>query len=141
MFEWQLKLGQRCTVHAAGGPMSSNPPSSFPSNCSAALSAGTFGSPLGKLQGLFTFQFRRDPCFFLCLTGLGEEKGSLCSLVITKGHGCFCWSLDCSGIIATAQFELMLHISGEFTSNMEKSGLKINIRNNEFKDFFNFPSV
>lgn len=40
---------------------------------SAALSAGTFGSPLGKLQRLFTFQFSRDPCFLLCLTGPGEE--------------------------------------------------------------------
>lgn len=64
----------------------------------------------------------------------------LCSLVITKGHGCSCWSLDCSAVIATAQFEFMLQISEEFTSDMEKSRLKINIRNNEFKDF-NFPSV
>lgn len=106
------------------------------------LSADRFGSPLGKLQGLFIFQFSRDPCFLLCLTGPGEELGGLCSLVITKGHGCFCWSLDYSGVIATAQFfELMLQISEEFTLNMEKSGLKINIRNNEFKDFFGFPSV
>lgn len=121
--------------------MSSNLPSGFPSSCPAALSAGRFGSPLGKVQGLFTFQFSRDPCFLLCLTGPGEELGGLCSLVITKGHGCFYWSLDCSGVIATAQFDLMLQIPKELTSNIGKSGLKIHIRNNEFKDFFNFPSV
>lgn len=97
--------------------------------------------PTGKAPGAVHLQFSRDPCFLLCLTGPGEELGGLCSLVMTKGHGCFCWSLDCSGAIATAQFESMLEIPKEFTSNIEKSGLKINIRNNEFKEFFNFPSV
>lgn len=136
LFEWQLKLGQLLTVHTAGGPMSSNLPASFPSSCPAALSAGSFGSPLGKLQGLFTFQFCRDQA----REGAGWPVG-LCSLVITKEHGCLFWSLDCSGVIAEAQFELMLQITEEFTSNMEKHGLKIHIRNNEFKDFFNFPSL
>lgn len=72
--------------------------------------------------------------------GGAELPVGLCSLLISKGHGFFCWSLDCTGVIATAQFEFMLQISEEFTSDMEKSRLKINIRNNEFK-YFNFPSV
>lgn len=89
LFKWQLKLGQLCTVHAVGGPMFSNLPSSFLSNCPAALSLGRFGNPLGKLQGLFTFQYSRDMCFFLCYRpqgGAGWPVG-LCSMVITEGHG------------------------------------------------------
>lgn len=50
----QLKFGQLLAMHAAGGPMSSNLPSSSPSKQPAALKAGGFGSILGS-HGLLTF--------------------------------------------------------------------------------------
>ena len=62
------------------------------------------------------------------------------SLVITKVHGCLCWSSHCSGEIARAQSELLLPVSAVKNLHQRKNGIKIKRRNNEFKDFFNFSS-
>lgn len=135
LFEWQLKLGQLLTVHTAGGPMSSNLPASFPSSCPAALSAGRFGSPLGKLQGL--------AIHLPVLQRSGPGRSWVASGPVQPGHYQGAWLpfLELGLLRSNSQFELMLQITEEFTSNMEKRGLKIHIRNNEFKDFFNFPSL
>lgn len=112
-FGWQLKLGHFPAVHTAGGPIPSNLPSSSPSKCPAALSAGGFGCPLGKPHRLLTFllsEIKVSSCILLAQRSRWVASGPA-PLVITKVHGCLCWRSSCSGEIPRAHFELMLQVS------------------------------
>lgn len=75
LLEQQLKLGLLHTVCTAGGPMSSNLPSSFPSNCPAALSQAGW-QPTGKAPGAIHLPGLQRSMFLLCLTGSGEWVAS-----------------------------------------------------------------